>query len=835
VLESRGNIDEAERKFHGRDSMPGPDPNGGRSRPAMPVPLHDPAELLDAVGRSAGVGVWSYDLDSGDLYWSEQTRRIHEVPDDFVPTLESAIAFYTSPSRSLIREAVGKGIRDGTPWDLELELLTARGRQVWVRAAGHVRREADRATRLYGSFQEVTARKCGELILHETVERNRALLAAIPDLLFRVDSAGRYLECHAGDPELMPVDPETMLGRTLHEVLPPDVSDRCMEAVSQTLTDGQSRQIEYQLDLPGGSMWFETRIVRVSADEVLGIARNITGRRQAEQSMQEALMQLEEATGRANQLAMQGQLASAAKSEFLASMSHEIRTPMNGIVGFTNLLLDTDLSQEQRDYCETIRRSGETLLSLINDILDYSKIEAGKLTLEMVPCDLRSGCAEVVELMAAQAAGKGIELGLLADPVPLNLTADPGRVRQVLFNLIGNAIKFTQRGEVVVAAFRVPGDLGSPPRFRVEVRDTGIGIPESKIGLLFQKFMQADTSTTRRFGGTGLGLAICRQLISMMGGEVGVTSVEGRGSTFWFTLPASDAAAVTGPAAGADLPVARVLLMVPPGVHRESLLRLLRYWRIDHEVAGDASAALAALNRRDPGRIPFTAVLLLDAEKSDGSEAAFVRGLRESVGKACPRIIRLSSGAMRDRSELKPLVDATVPKPLVRPSVLVPVLLEGVGADEFSEPATAVEAPAPSGIQPAQEPTPARTVATRVLLAEDNAINQKLAIRLLEKMGCRVDVAANGIEAVQMSSQVPYAMILMDCLMPEMDGFEATRTIREREAGGKRIPIVALTANAMAGDRERCLEAGMDDYLSKPFRADDLRAVFSRFCPRTGR
>jgi len=667
--------------------------------------------------------------------------------------------------------------------------------------------------------QEVSSREQRLKRAEETIRRSeehfRSLIENVTDVIIKLTNDRTIGYCSPSFTRVLGFPANEWMGRTLDDLVHEQDRARAAQSVEAAFqNEGTPASGEFRLQHQDGS-WriLEARLSRLHttpADSGLVVTlRDITEKKRVAE-----LRQAKEAAEAANR----------AKSEFLANMSHEIRTPMNGILGMTELALDTDLSTEQREYLQTVKISADALLGVINDILDFSKIEAGKLDLDIQSFDLRDSLADVLRTLSIRAHQKGLELTYRISPdVPDGLLGDPLRLRQIILNLVGNALKFTDKGEVVVHVEPV-ALTAHAVTLHFAVSDTGIGIAQEKQQIIFEAFTQADSSTTRRYGGTGLGLAISSQLVALMDGQISLDSRVGKGSTFHFTarfgLHEKPAQARIQPIDLENLPV---LVVDDNATNRRILEEVLAHWRMRPIAVESGHAAIAAMERASAAGASFPLVLL-DAMMPEMDGFTVAEQIKHNPALAKATILMLSSAdRAEDSARCRELGVALYLRKPIKQSELLDALLIALG--QVANPQERTEVPADAATPP--------SVPLRILLAEDNEINQVLAVQLLQKRGHTVVVTNNGREALEAIESQPFDVVLMDVQMPEMDGLAATAAVRQREkTTGQHLPIVALTAHAMKGDRERCLEAGMDAYVSKPLRAQDLCAVLDRLVVR---
>ncbi len=604
-----------------------------------------------------------------------------------------------------------------------------------------------------------------------------------------------------------------MLGRNCRLLQNGNIDQPGLHALRQAIAAGQDCTVEVKnYRKTGEPFWNELSISPICDPDgqlthFVGIQTDISDRKGAEAQMHHQMFDLEQARRAA-------EAANQAKGEFLAMMSHEIRTPLNAVIGMTGLLLDTPLTPQQRNFVETTRNAGDALLTIINDILDFSKIESGKLELETQPFNLRTCLEEALDLLAARADEKGLELAyLLPAEVPLQLLGDVSRLRQVLVNLVSNAIKFTPEGEVIITVAAQPPNPDAQVELQVAIRDTGIGIPADRLDRLFKAFSQVDASTTRQFGGTGLGLAISKRLCHLMGGDLWVESVEGQGSTFFFTLRAQidPQPSQTAPPATLDILQGSHLLVVDDNATNRQILELqLRAWGVTTVAVASGAAALDTLAQQ------HFDLAILDMQMPEMDGLTLAQTIRQRFLGPLP-LVMLTSLGWPHGTDPSTAFAVYLSKP-VKQAQLMTALASALGRGR--QPVRVVPRPLPKGY----DANLGQNCPLRILLAEDNTVNQKVALQILHRLGYRADVAANGLEVLTALEQQTYDLVLMDVQMPEMDGLAAAQQIGQRWPT-QRPRIVAMTANAMQGDRERCLQAGMDDYISKPIRLEELTRV----------
>ena len=734
--------------------------------------------------------------------------------------------------REMVVNSFFKAIKDHREYTrgLQFRVLAKNESVNWVELASHMRfDEQGRYLQEEGVLRDITERKQAEDKLKLLTDRLSLAVRAGGVGIWDYDTVNNRLLWDEQMFRLYGITQDQFGGayEAWQAGVHPEDRQRGDEEIQLALRGEKEFNTEFRVLWPDGSIHNIRGIAIVQRDvtgqplHMIGTNWDITASKQAEEELLKTNCQLEEATAQAEK-------ANTSKSEFLANMSHEIRTPMNGIIGMTGLLLDTDLNDEQRHYAETVRNSGESLLALLNDILDFSKIEAGKLEMETLDFDLRVLLDDFAAMPALRTHEKKIEfICAVAPDIPSYLCGDPGRLRQILTNLTGNAVKFTQKGEVAVRASLV-SKTNDEVVVRFSIKDTGLGIPADKQVILFQKFTQGDASTTRKYGGTGLGLAISKQLVEMMGGEICVISEEGLGSEFWFTVRLGKQAEGTHAESlpTTDILGAHILIVDDNATNREVLMTQFAAWGVRAEEAPDGPKALRSLySARDAGD-PFQ-IAIIDMQMPGMDGAVLGQAIKIDNTLKDTRLMLMSSVGWRgDARKMEQIgFDAFLTKP-VRQSDLFGCL-SVVLADKAEA-------------RPAQSIVTRHTIremrrgVERILLAEDNITNQQVALGILKKLGMAADAVANGAEAIRALETLPYDLVLMDVQMPEMDGLEATQNIRDPKSAvlNHHIPIIAMTAHAMQGDREKFLNVGMNDYVSKPVEPQALADVLDKWLPQ---
>jgi PAS domain S-box-containing protein len=659
-------------------------------------------------------------------------------------------------------------------------------------------------------------------------QRYQELFETASDMICIYDLKGNFTAINQAGVDLLGYPTEEILQMNIADILAPEY----LEALHKRLARGALDETlpAYEIEIIARN---KHRIMLEVNEHTIYKHGKATGTHCIKRDITER-KQIEEELKKTRDVAIE---SARLKSEFLANMSHEIRTPMNGVIGMTGLLLDTSLNDEQKEFAETIRSCGDALLTIINDILDFSKIEAGKLQFENLDFELNYAVESTVELLAERAHQKGVEFAsLIYSDVPTQLCGDPGRLRQVLTNLIGNAIKFTERGEVIVRAIK-ESETAETVMIRFTVSDTGIGMSQTVQQKLFRAFTQADGSTTRKYGGTGLGLAISKQLVELMGGEIGVESLEGKGSIFWFTAEFGKQWATVAPVESktANLHNLRVLIVDDNATNRKILSHQLSSRGMIYEEADGGMSALEMLRKAAQQGTPYDlAVLDFMMPGMDGFELA--RTIKSEPEIVDVTLVLLTSYGQRGHGELarQTGVAAYLAKPVRQAQLfesLTRVMSQGAIIERSEDLPHSETA---KGITGQSLPETEKRAGKLILLAEDNIVNQKIAMRQLQNLGYRADAVANGREALEALERIAYDLVLMDCQMPEMDGYEATAEIRFREGASRHTPIIALTAHALEGDREKCIAAGMDDYISKPVRSKALEEVIKRLLADSG-